>query len=116
MSHAGPADKLKIPGPDPNGRRGATVPYNRYEAEDGRFYGSAKKLVSVNCSRDDIATQASKRSYVELTNGDSLDLPIDRYGDGVTMRFTMPDSDDGMGKNSSLEVMVYDEKGKKQSE
>ena len=36
MSHAGPADKLKIPGPDPNGRRGATVPYNRYEAEDGR--------------------------------------------------------------------------------
>ena len=116
MSHAGPADKLKIPGPDPNGRRGATVPYNRYEAEDGRFYGSAKKLVSVNCSRDDIATQASKRSYVELTNGDSLDLAIDRYGDGVTMRFTMPDSDDGMGKNSSLEVMVYDAKGKKQSE
>ena len=116
MSHAGPADKLKIPGPDPNGRRGATVPYNRYEAEDGSFYGSAKKLVSVNCSRDDIATQASKRSYVELTNGDSLDLAIDRYGDGVTMRFTMPDSDDGMGKNSSLEVMVYDAKGKKQSE
>ena len=31
MSQAGPADKLKVPGPDANGRRGATVPYNRYE-------------------------------------------------------------------------------------
>ena len=87
MSHAGPADKLKIPGPDPNGRRGATVPYNRYEAEDGRFYGSAKKLVSVNCSRDDIATQASKRSYVELTNGDCLDLGIVCFGVGVCLGF-----------------------------
>ena len=43
MSQAGPADKLKVPGPDANGRRGATVPYNRYEAENGELSGGAAK-------------------------------------------------------------------------
>ena len=92
MSQAGPADKLKVPGPDANGRRGATVPYNRYEAENGELSGGAAKKTT-SYGRKDIATQASKQSYVDLSSkGSAVNFKIDRNGDGVTMRFTMKDS------------------------
>ena len=51
MSQAGPADKLKVPGPDANGRRGATVPYNRYEAENGELSGGAAKKLHLMDAR-----------------------------------------------------------------
>ena len=106
MSQAGPADKLKVPGPDANGRRGATVPYNRYEAENGELSGGAAKKTT-SYGRKDIATQASKQSYVDLSSkGSAVNFKIDRNGDGVTMRFTMKDSPNGMGENGSLDVYV----------
>ncbi len=139
---AGVADEFAIPGTvnvqanpeDPNARYGAKMPYVRYDSENPYATNKEKDKVtlggganikkSANWDRMNIASQASNQAYVSLpSNGSYVEWDLvkvgkkpgdtsDIIGDGVTMRFTMPDSGDGMGKNGSLDVYVNGRKVK----
>ena len=68
----------------------------RYEAEDARLAGGAA-LKGPSLFQSDIAAQASDMKYVELgKQGAALEWKVRESGaDGVTLRFTMPDREDG---------------------
>ncbi len=119
---------------DENARYGAKMPYVRYDSENPyaaykydktqpntcniTLGGGAQIKKSENWDRMNIASQASNQAYVSLPgNGSYVEWNLEKVpedendksnviGNGVTMRFTMPDSADGMGRNGSLDVYV----------
>ena len=91
----------------PSTNVGAKMPYERYDSEEASLGGGAVLVTSPNHSQDNIASQASKQCYIKLPeNGSYAEWTMHSTGKGVTMRFTMPDTDDGMGQNGSLDVYV----------
>jgi hypothetical protein len=92
---------------------GATMPYTRYDSDEGSIGGGASIEISTNHDQYNIASQASKQTYVKLPNsGAYVEWTMKTRGRGVTMRFTLPDSSDGMGLNGSLDVYVNNNKVK----
>lgn len=90
-----------------SGGRGATVPYTRYESEDAQIGGGAVLRTAPDFNYALIASEASNQAYVALpSNGSYVEWTINQGGAGVDMRFTMPDSSDGMGLNGSLDCYV----------
>jgi len=90
-----------------SGGRGATMPYSRYESEDAAIGGGAVLRSAPDFNYALIASEASNQQYVALpTNGSYVEWTIGNGGAGVNMRFTMPDSSDGMGLNGSLDCYV----------
>ena len=65
------ADDINVPSADANGRVGALMPYTRYDSETAKLGGGATLVKSANWKRTDIATQASKQSYIELPSNGS---------------------------------------------
>lgn len=111
MSHASYADDINVPSADANGRVGALMPYTRYDSETAKLGGGATLVKSANWKRTDIATQASKQSYIELpSNGSYAEWTMKTNANGVTLRFTMPDTPDGMGQNGSLDIYINEKK------
>ena len=111
VSKASKADEWKIPSADAKGRVGALMPYTRYDSETAALGGGATLKTSPTGDRKNIASQASRQSYVDLpTNGAYAEWTMRGDANGVTLRFTMPDSPDGMGLNGSLDVYVNDKK------
>ena len=95
--------------------RGASVPYSRYDTEDAARGGSAALRSAPNFDQALIASEASGQSYVTLpSNGSYAQWTVraGQGGAGVTMRFTMPDSADGMGLTGALDVYVNGTKAK----
>ena len=91
---------------------GADMPYVRYEADMAALGGSAYIESVTNFDQSKIASEASEQIYVSLpTPGAFAEWVIqdDQGGNGVTMRYTMPDSDDGNGLFGTLDVYVNDE-------
>jgi len=89
--------------------RGAAVPYTRYESEDGAYGGGASLHTDQNFDYSQIAAEASNQAYVGLpSNGSYVEWIVGAGGGGagVDMRFTMPDSSNGMGLNGSLDCFV----------
>ncbi|MEC0229580.1 galactose-binding domain-containing protein [Paenibacillus alba] len=89
--------------------RGASVPYSRYDTEDATLGGGAVLRSAPTFDQALTASEASKQSYIALpANGANLQWTVrqGQGGAGVTMRFTMPDSADGMGLNGSLDAYV----------
>lgn len=108
---AGVADEAEfaIPGVGEKDRIGAEVPYTRYDSEDATISGGAALLTSYDFNRMNIASQASNQSYVNLpSNGSAAEWTMTTTGQGVTMRFTLPDTGDGMGQTGSLDIYVND--------
>lgn len=102
-----------IPAPDAGGVYGATMPYTRYDSESAELSGGAELRSSENFDRDNIASQASRQSYVALPSaGAAAEWTVTAEGDGVVMRFTMPDSNDGKGRYGSLDIDVNGVKAK----
>ena len=92
---------------------GATMPYTRYDSDEASLGGGASIVTSPNHLQDNIASQASKQSYVKLPNsGAYAEWTMRTSGRGVTMRFTLPDTGDGMGQRGSLDVYVNSNKVK----
>lgn len=90
-----------------SGGRGATMPYGRYESEDGSIGGGAVLRTAPDFNYALTASEASDQKYVELpSSGSYVQWTIGQGGAGVNMRFTMPDSSDGMGLNGSLDCYV----------
>ena len=83
------------------------MPYSRYESEDGKRGGTAVLHASPQFKQSDIASEASNQQYVGLpSNGAYVSWPVTTTGDGITLRFTMPDSPDGAGLTGALNVYV----------
>ncbi|MCL2489037.1 MAG: right-handed parallel beta-helix repeat-containing protein, partial [Oscillospiraceae bacterium] len=100
-----PADGIPQPG---EGGRGADVPYTRYESEDARTGGGAKRYGPTH-KQDQTAAEASNQQYTGLAaDGDWIEWTVrpGEGGAGVTLRFTLPDSTNGMGNKGSLDLYV----------
>lgn len=90
-----------------NNDRGATLPYTRYESEDAVIGGGSVLKSAPDFNYDLIASEASNQKYVSLpTNGSYVEWTIGQGGAGVNMRFTLPDTSDGMGNRGSLDCLV----------
>lgn len=97
-----------VPEPDAGGRVGALMPYTRYESVDALLGGGAELRMSADYDPRNIATQASERSYIALPGaGSYAEWTAVRSGQGVTMRFTLPDATGGTdGLRGSLDIYV----------
>lgn len=92
---------------------GANMPYTRYDSKQAVISGGATVKESKDFAKNNIASQASEQSYIELPKaGSYAEWTMQTTGNGITMRFTMPDSSDGMGQNGSLDVYVNGAKRK----
>ncbi len=86
--------------------RGAyQMPYTRYEAEDASYSGILYEAPEFDQSLT--ASEASNQKYVGLPGaGNSVTFTLNEAGQGVTLRFTMPDAPGGDGLNGTLTVRV----------
>lgn len=101
-------EELVIPEPSTDANAvGAVMPYTRYDSRQATLGGGASLVSSADFNNMNIASQASEQSYVTLpSSGSYAEWRVTTGGDGVTMRFTLPDTSDGMGQNGSLDVYV----------
>ncbi|WP_369244060.1 discoidin domain-containing protein [Streptomyces sp. R41] len=85
--------------------RGANMPYDMYEAEDGTVGGGAQ-TVGPNRTVGDIAGEASGRKAVTLNStGNYVEWTTKAGANTLVTRFSIPDSAGG-GTNSTLDVYV----------
>ncbi|WP_405930228.1 discoidin domain-containing protein [Streptomyces sp. NBC_00827] len=86
--------------------RGASMPFDNYEAEDGTVGGGAQ-TVGPNRTIGDIAGEASGRKAVTLNNtGNYVEWTTKASTNTLVTRFSLPDSAGGGGTNSTLNVYV----------
>jgi fibronectin type 3 domain-containing protein len=91
--------------------QGASMPYTRYRAADSTAAttgGGATLKTSPLFDRMNLASQASEQGYVELsTSGAYVQWKVTQSNQaGVDMRFTLPDTSDGMGQSGSVDCYV----------
>ncbi|MBO5146315.1 MAG: right-handed parallel beta-helix repeat-containing protein [Lachnospiraceae bacterium] len=110
----GKSAQLTIPEADDNAMSiGANMPYIRYDSCEAELGGGAELKTSYDWDLEEIASQASNQSYVNLPgDGAYAEWTVETSGNGVTMRFTLPDTADGMGQDGSLDVYVNGSKVK----
>jgi hypothetical protein len=86
--------------------RGANMPYDTYEAEDGVLAGGAA-VVGPNRTIGDLAGEASGRKAVTLNStGSSVEFTTKAATNSLVTRFSIPDSAAGDGTNATLDVYV----------
>lgn len=86
--------------------RGASMPFDMYEAEDGTAGGGATK-VGPNRTIGDIAGEASGRRAVNLdATGEFVEFTTRASTNTLVTRFSIPDSAGGGGIDSTLNVYV----------
>ncbi|MNO30346.1 Cycloisomaltooligosaccharide glucanotransferase precursor [compost metagenome] len=86
--------------------RGANMPYDMYEAEDGVVGGGAVKLAP-NRNIGDLAGEASGRRAVTLNStGSYVEFTTKASTNTLVARFSIPDSASGDGTNATLNVYV----------
>lgn len=83
-------------------------PYLRYEAETGKCETNGTVLQPTFDQRE-IQSEASNQSAVQLiTNGSSIQWTNEKIADGLTLRFSLPDSNEGKGTQGTLALFVND--------
>ncbi|WP_042182563.1 galactose-binding domain-containing protein [Paenibacillus sp. FSL R7-0331] len=86
--------------------RGANMPYDMYEAEDGVTGGGAVKLAA-NRNIGDLAGEASGRRAVTLnTTGSYVEFTTRASTNTLVTRFSIPDAAGGDGISSTLNIYV----------
>ncbi|HKN51108.1 MAG TPA: discoidin domain-containing protein [Amycolatopsis sp.] len=86
--------------------RGANMPYDMYEAEDGVVAGGAQ-VIGPNRTIGDLAGEASGRRAVTLNStGASVEFTTRAATNTLVTRFSIPDSAGGGGINSTLNIYV----------
>jgi Alpha-1,3-glucanase catalytic domain D2/Alpha-1,3-glucanase catalytic domain D1/CARDB len=86
--------------------RGANMPYDMYEAEDGVVGGGAT-VIGPNRTVGDLAGEASGRKAVTLNStGSSVEFTTRASTNTLVTRFSIPDSAGGGGINSTLNIYV----------
>ena len=93
--------------------RGANMPYDRYEAEDGSIGGGAQ-LLGPNRVIGDLAGEASGRRAVTLpTTGSYVQWTTRGPTNTLVVRASIPDNAAGTGQNSTLSIYVNNQFHKK---
>ena len=83
---------------------GASVPWTRYEAEDAT---SNVKPAAATRTYLTPASEASGRRYVELASpGNSVAFTITTPGNGLVVRYSIPDTTDGTGRDATLSLSI----------
>ena len=83
------------------------MPYVRYEAESGTRGGGAVLQSALDFDPSKTAAEASNQQYVGLSSsGAFVQWTVSQVADGVTLRYTLPDSAGGGGINGSLDFYV----------
>lgn len=83
------------------------APYVRYEAESGAWGGGAVARTAFDFDPDQTASEASDRQYLGLPDPAAfVQWTVTNRGEGLTLRFTLPDSAGGAGVAGSLQVVV----------
>nr|WSW70920.1 discoidin domain-containing protein [Streptomyces sp. NBC_00995] len=86
--------------------RGANMPYDMYEAEEGVTGGGAQ-VVGPNRTVGDVAGEASGRKAVTLNStGNYVEFTTRASTNSLVARFSIPDSAGGGGIDSKLNVYV----------
>ncbi|MFJ2628692.1 discoidin domain-containing protein [Streptomyces sp. NPDC087532] len=86
--------------------RGADMPYDMYEAEDGTVGGGAQ-VVGPNRTVGDIAGEASGRKAVNLdATGEYVEFTTRAPSNTLVTRFSIPDAPGGGGIDSTINVYV----------
>ncbi|MFF2324830.1 MULTISPECIES: discoidin domain-containing protein [unclassified Streptomyces] len=86
--------------------RGADMPYDMYEAEDGTAGGGAQ-VVGPNRTVGDIAGEASGRKAVNLdATGEYVEFTTRAPSNTLVTRFSIPDAPGGGGIDSTIDVYV----------
>ncbi|MET9499563.1 discoidin domain-containing protein [Streptomyces sp. NPDC006552] len=86
--------------------RGASMPYDTYEAEDGTVGGGAKVL-GPNRTVGDLAGEASGRKAVTLdSTGSYVEFTTKAPTNTLVTRFSIPDAAGGGGRDATLNVYV----------
>ncbi|MBC8060821.1 MAG: discoidin domain-containing protein [Clostridiaceae bacterium] len=86
--------------------RGANMPYDMYEAEDGTIGGGAS-IVGPNRIIGDLAGEASGRKAVTLNStGSYVQFTTKASTNTLVTRFSIPDGTGGDGKTATLNVYI----------
>ncbi|MFF8592165.1 discoidin domain-containing protein [Streptomyces sp. NPDC015220] len=86
--------------------RGAHMPYDTYEAEDGTLGGGAG-VVGPNRTVGDLAGEASGRRAVKLdATGEYVEFTTRAPTNTLVTRFSIPDAPGGGGADSTIDVYV----------
>jgi hypothetical protein len=86
--------------------RGANMPYDMYEAEDGTVGGGAT-VVGPNRTIGDLAGEASGRKAVHLDRtGEYVEFTTKADTNTLVTRFSIPDAPGGGGIDATLDVYV----------
>ncbi|MGW0563318.1 discoidin domain-containing protein [Streptomyces sp. NPDC003016] len=86
--------------------RGANMPYDMYEAEDGTAGGGAQ-VMGPNRTVGDIAGEASGRKAVKLdATGEYVEFTTRASTNTLVTRFSIPDAPGGGGIDSTINVYV----------
>ncbi|WP_405934018.1 discoidin domain-containing protein [Streptomyces longwoodensis] len=86
--------------------RGAHMPYDMYEAEDGTAGGGAT-VVGPNRTIGDVAGEASGRKAVSLdATGEYVEFTTRAATNTLVTRFSIPDAPGGGGIDSTIDVYV----------
>jgi hypothetical protein len=103
-------DVYTPPSCNPATTRGAAVPYQEYEAEDGQTTGSViGPSVAVNDPNvfNSIAGESSGRRAVKLSGaGQNLQFTTTCVANSVVVRYVIPDSSDGSDATATLGLYV----------
>lgn len=114
VSSAVGADSTEVPGKQANNvvtggifvGRGAHLPFDMYEAEDGRTGGGAT-LIGPNRTVGDLAGEASGRRAATLSaTGSYVEWTTKNPTNTLVTRFSIPDSAAGTGQSGSIDVFV----------
>ncbi|MBO9556400.1 discoidin domain-containing protein [Cellulomonas sp.] len=114
VSSAVAADSTEVPGKQGNNvvtggifvGRGAHLPFDMYEAEDGRTGGGAT-LIGPNRTVGDLAGEASGRRAATLgSTGAYVEWTTKNPTNTLVTRFSIPDSAGGTGLDGSIDVFV----------
>lgn len=89
-------------------KRGAyAMPYERYDSKDAQYGNGAMVLSSPDFNIYQIASNASNQEYINLPNkGSYLQWTINKPGNGLTIRFTLPDNETGSGTQDDLDIII----------
>lgn len=95
---------------DESGQGYITRPYERYEAEDGLCTTTGQFLLPSDVQTD-LQSEASHQQAVQLARkGEYVSWVVNRPGDGLTLRFSLPDNTEGTGTTGTLAVYAGDER------
>jgi len=79
---------------------GAQLGFTEYQAEDARTTG---KVIGPSTAFGNIASEASGRKAVQLTRiGQWIQFTLAKKADAMDLRYSIPDSVDGTGRNATL--------------